>query len=250
MTRSTRLLVESLAPSGALRASINLGNPVLAQGTPAAPTGVTVEIARELGSRLEVPVELVCFDAARKSLEAMTTGEADVCFLAIEPEREAIVAFTAPYVVIEGVFAVRVGSTIAASSDVDREGTQVGVKRGAAYDLFLSRTLRRATLVRTDDTVDALPDPSVEVLAGIRQPMTAFVAGNPGFRLLEARFMEIRQALGTSIDRDPAAVQFLRSFIEELKETGFIADALRRAGQTDAEVAPPALLGFGDKEEA
>jgi len=233
-------LVESLAPTGALRASINLGNPVLAQGTPTSPTGVTVDISRELGSRLEVPVELVCFDAARQSFDAMAAGSADICFLAIEPEREATVAFTAPYVVIEGVFAVRVGSTIAAISDVDREGTRIRVNRGSAYDLFLSRTLRQATVVRADEGDDHVDDGAVDVVAGIRQPMTAFVAGNTGFRLLEGRFMEIRQALGTSIDRDPTAVQFLRSFIEELKESGFIADALRRAGQSDAAVAPPA----------
>jgi polar amino acid transport system substrate-binding protein len=233
-------LVENLAPSGTLRASINLGNPVLAQGTPDAPTGVTVEIARELGARLGVPVELLCFDAARKSFEAMSEGAADICFLAIEPEREATVAFTAPYVVIEGVFAVRVGSSIATISDVDRDGAQVAVKRGSAYDLYLSRTLRHATVVRANENVDALRDPSVDVIAGIRQPTAAFVAANAEFRLLDGRFMEIRQALGTSIDRAPTAIEFLRAFIEELKETGFIGDALRRAGQTDAAVAPPA----------
>ena len=109
-------VAEDLAPTGALRATINLGNPVLAQGTPSAPTGVTVAIARELGSRLGLPVELICFDAARKSFEAMTAGRADICFLAIERAREAEVAFTAPYVVIEGVFAVPEGSPIATTA--------------------------------------------------------------------------------------------------------------------------------------
>src|SRR4051812_46347448 len=99
-------LAEDLAPTGALRASINLGNPVLAQGTPSQPTGVSVDVARELGSRLGLPVELVCFEAARESFAAMRSGHADVCFLAVEPAREAEVAFTAPYVVIEGVFVV------------------------------------------------------------------------------------------------------------------------------------------------
>ena len=111
-------IIEDLAPTGTLRASINLGNPVLAQGTPAAPTGVTVDMARELGARLGVPVELLCFDAARKSFEAMTTGQADVCFLAVEPARAAEVAFTAPYVVIEGVFVVPQDSPITKTSDV------------------------------------------------------------------------------------------------------------------------------------
>lgn len=110
MEIATASVVEDLAPAGALRASINLGNPVLAQGTPAEPRGVTVDIAREIGRRLGVPVELLCFDAARTSFEAMASGAADICFLAVEPAREAEVAFTAPYVVIEGVYAVPVDS--------------------------------------------------------------------------------------------------------------------------------------------
>jgi polar amino acid transport system substrate-binding protein len=232
--------VERLAPTGTLRAAINLGNPVLAQGTRGAPTGVTVEIARELASRLGVPVELVCVEAARDSFEAMRAGSADVCFLAIEPEREAAVAFTPPYLLIEGVFAARVGSSTSTIPGVDREGVRVGVKRGSAYDLFLSRTLQHATVVRAAESIDTLADTSVEVVAGIRQPMTAFVAGNPGMRLLEGRFMEIRQALGVPRDRAPGTIGYLRDVIEELKASGFIAGALRRSHQADSTVAPPA----------
>jgi polar amino acid transport system substrate-binding protein len=229
-----------LAPSGTLRAAINLGNPVLAQGTASAPTGVTVDIARELARRLSVPLQLVCVDAARESFDAMQAGAADICFLAIEPEREGTVAFTAPYVVIEGVFAVRVDSNIAEIADVDRESIRVGVTRGSAYDLFLSRTLQHAEVVRSDESVAASRDPSVQVVAGIRQPISAFVLGHPGFRLLDGRFMEIRQALGTTNDRAPATIAYLREFIEELKATGFVAEALRRANQLDAAVAPAA----------
>jgi polar amino acid transport system substrate-binding protein len=233
-------IVEELAPTGRLRASINLGNPVLAHGTPSDPGGVTVDIARELGARLGVPVELVCFDAARKSFEAMTSGRADICFLAIDPAREAEVAFTAPYVVIEGVYAVPRESDITALADVDRAGVRVGVKQGSAYDLFLTRTLERATVVRGDEGADVFRDQRLEAGAGIRQPMTAFVAGNPAYRLLEERFMEIQQALGTTRTRSPATVAYLRNLIEELKAGGFVAAALARAGQVDASVAPPA----------
>jgi polar amino acid transport system substrate-binding protein len=233
-------IAEDLAPTGSLRAAINLGNPVLAQGTPTAPTGVTVDIARELGSRLGLPVELVCFDAARKSFEAMAAGRADICFLAIEPAREAEVAFTAPYVVIEGVFVVPRDSVISTRAEVDREGVRIGVNEGSAYDLFLSRTLQHARTVPVEDDVDVFGDLGLEVVAGIRQPMTEFVRSNPEFRLIEGRFMEIRQALGTTRTRGPETVQFLRSFIEELKASGFVADALRRANQPDATVAPPA----------
>ncbi|WP_349362097.1 hypothetical protein [Streptomyces sp. H27-C3] len=91
MRITTAAITRDLAPNGVLRASSNLGNAVLAQGTPTAPTGITVNIAREVGARLEVPVELLCFDAARKSYEAMSAGRADLCFLAIEPAREMAV---------------------------------------------------------------------------------------------------------------------------------------------------------------
>jgi len=114
-------VVADLAPTGVLRASINLGNPVLAQGTGDEPTGVTVDLAREIAARLGVPVSFACFDAARKSLAALTAGAADVAFLAIEPAREAEVSFTAPYVIIEGVYAVPDGSPITTASDVDRQ---------------------------------------------------------------------------------------------------------------------------------
>ena len=235
-------IAEDLAPSGVLRVSVNLGNPVLAQGTPAAPTGITVDIAREVGARLGVPVELLCFDAARKSFEAMADGRADLCFLAVEPAREAEVAFTAPYVVIEGVYAVPRDSSLSTPADVDVPGVRIGVKRGSAYDLFLSRTLRHASVVRGEDGedgVDVFLARGLEVAAGIRQPMTEFTAARPEVRLIEDRFMQIRQAVGTTTTRRPETVAFLRELVEELKASGFVTDALRRAHQSDTLVAPP-----------
>jgi polar amino acid transport system substrate-binding protein len=213
---------------------------VLAQGTPSAPGGVTVDIARELASRLGVGLELVCFDAARKSFEALTAGQADVAFLAIEPAREEEVAFTAPYVVIEGVFAVPRDSPITSLAGVDRDGVRIGVKHGSAYDLFLSRTLEHASVVRGEEAVDVFCDLGLEVAAGIRQPMAQFVAGRPAFRLIDGRFMEIRQAVGTTRTRLPDTVRFLRTVVEELRRSGFVADALARSKQPDATVAPPA----------
>jgi polar amino acid transport system substrate-binding protein len=233
-------VVKDLATDGVLRASINLGNPVLAQGTPEAPAGVTVDIAREIASRLDVPVELICFDAARKSFEAMTSGQADICFLAIDPAREAEVAFTAPYVVIEGVYAVPRESPIAGVADVDRSGVRVGVKRGSAYDLYLSRTLQHATVVPGDEGVTEFRAQNLEVAAGIRQPITDYVAANPDLRVIDERFMQIQQAVGTTKSRSPETIAFLRSLIEDLKSTGFIAASLRASNRLDAMVAPPA----------
>ncbi|WP_112245915.1 transporter substrate-binding domain-containing protein [Kribbella monticola] len=240
MLNGSDAVVKDLAADGVLRASINLGNPVLAQGTAEQPAGVTVDIAREIGSRLGVPVELICFDAARKSFEAMTSGRADICFLAIDPAREAEVAFTAPYVVIEGVYAVPRESSIRSAADVDRPGIRVGVKRGSAYDLYLSRTLQHATVVQDEEGTTAFRTHNLEVAAGIRQPITDYVASHPDLRVIPDRFMQIQQAVGTTKSRSPETIAFLRALVEELKSTGFIAASLTRSNRPDATVAPPA----------
>lgn len=232
-------IVADLAPAGVLRAALNLGNPVLVQGTSAAPAGVTVDIGREVAARLGVPAEFRCFTAARDSFEAAAAGEADICFLAIEPARAARIAFTAPYVLIEGVYAVPAGSQLSSADEVDRPGVRIGVKLGSGYDLFLTRTLRHATVVRGTEGTAEFVSGNLEAAAGVREPMTEFVAAHPGYRLIEGRFMEIRQAVGTAKTKRGETIRFLRDLVEELKATGFVADSLRRSGQT-AQVAPAA----------
>ncbi|GAA2156732.1 amino acid ABC transporter substrate-binding protein (PAAT family) [Humibacillus xanthopallidus] len=231
-------VARDLAPTGTLRASINLGNPVLAQGTSSEPSGVTVDLAREFASRLEVPVDFVCFDAARKSFEALTTGAADICFLAIEPARAAEVDFTAAYVLIEGVYAVPDESPIAGVADVDRPGVRIGVKEGSAYDRYLTRSLEHATLVRGEEGVDVFVEQGLEVGAGIRQPLTAFVAARPGLRVVDEAFMQIHQAVAIRKGHSPRASAWLRETVEELKASGFVADALARSRRADTTVAP------------
>ena len=238
MSDATGGVADDLAPDGVLRAAINLGNPVLAQGTPTAPAGVTVDIAREVGARLGLPVELACFDAARDSFAAVTTGRAGIAFLGIEPARAGQIAFTAPYVLIEGVYLVPAQSPVAAVEDVDRPGVRIGVKRGSAYDLFLTRTLRHATVVRGSEGTAEFLTGNLEAAAGVREPMTEFARTHPGVRLVEGRFMEIRQAVGTASSKRQETVSFLHALVEELKSSGFVADSLRRSGQT-APVAPP-----------
>ena len=232
-------IASDLAPHGVLRAAINLGNPVLAQGTSAAPKGVTIDIGREIAARLGIGVEFVCFDAARDSFEALMTGRADICFLGIEPARADEVAFTAPYVLIEGVYAVPDRSPLATVTDVDSPGVRIGVKSGSAYDLFLSRTLRHAAVVRGAEGTEVFLTENLEAAAGVREPVTEFVGSHPGIRLIEGRFMEIRQAVGTTKAKRPETIPFLHGLVEDLKASGFIADSLRRSGQT-APVAPPA----------
>jgi polar amino acid transport system substrate-binding protein len=231
-------IVRDLAPQGVLRASINLGNPVLASGTPDDPSGVTVDLAREIAARLGVEPRLLCFDAARKSFEALLTGLADIGFLAIEPEREAELAFTPPYALIEGVYVVRDDGPVASPDHVDRHGIRVGVKRGSAYDLFLTRNLDSAEVVRGDEGVEVFAAEGLEVGAGIRQPATAWVSSHPGHRVLEPAFMQIRQAVATTRDRGAAGLDFLRTVVEDLKASGFVAYSFAQAGRADVTVAP------------
>jgi polar amino acid transport system substrate-binding protein len=239
MLNATPGVVTDLTPAGPLRAALNLNNPVLVQGTPVAPRGVTVDLANEVAARLGVGVEFRCFDGARESFEATAAGQADICFLAIEPARAAEITFTAPYVLIEGVYAVPNESPLTTVAEVDSPGVRIGVKHGSGYDLFLTRTLRHATVVRGTEGTEVFVTRNLEAAAGVREPMTEFVAAHPGYRLIDGRFMEIPQAVGTTKAKRPETAAFLHALVEELKASGFVADALRRSGQT-APVAPPA----------
>ena len=238
-------VVKDLAPTGTLRAGINLGNMVLAQKDAASGElgGVTVDLARELGRRLAVPVELVPFDAAGKVFEALKSGAWDIAFLAIEPVRAAEISFTAPYVIIEGVYMVPADSPLRAVADVDREGVRIAVNKGSAYDLYLTRTLKHATLVRGESGTDLLLNDKLEAAAGVKQPLVEFAKTNPKLRIMPGRFMEIRQAMGTPRVRlagREAVPRYLHAFVEEMKASGFVAKALARSHQPDAAVAPPA----------
>jgi polar amino acid transport system substrate-binding protein len=237
VSNSKEEVVKDLAPGGKLRVGINFGNMVLAQGTPDAPRGITPDLSRELGKRLGVPIEFIPFDAAGKTFEALKAGKLDILFLAIEPVRAADIEFTAPYVLIEGVYLVPKDSPLKTVADVDREGVRIGVNKDSAYDLFLTRTLKHATLLRADDGVALFIKDKLDAAAGVKQPLVLFAKTNPNVRVMDGRFMEIRQAMGTPKGRVVGA-RYLRAFIEEMKASGFVADALKRSNQPDAAVAP------------
>jgi len=233
-----------LAPTGKLRAAINFGNPVLAQKDQASgePRGVSVDLARELGRRLGVPVELVTYDAAGKVFDALKTGAWDIAFLAIDPARATEIAFTAPYVVIEGTYLVPTDSPLRAIQDVDRDGVRVAVGNKSAYDLYLTRTLKRAQLVRvptSPEAIDVFLKDKLEAAAGVKQPLLQFAKSHPNVRVMDGRFMVIEQAMGTPKGRE-AGARYLREFIEEMKASGFVARGLEKSGQGDAAVAPRA----------
>ena len=237
MLAPSQELIREFAPTGVLRIALNIGNPVLVQGGAEAPRGVTVDLGRELAKRLGLEFSFVPFDAAGKVVDALKQDRWDVAFLAIEPVRAAEIAFTAPYVIIEGVYVVPSGSPIRTMDDVDRAGVRIAVNKGAAYDLFLTRTLAKAELVRVPDSFAAFLDQGLDALAGVKQPLAGFVKAHPGTRMLDGRFQEIRQAMGMPHGRDRAA-GYLKAFVEEMKASGFVADALKRSNQPDATVAP------------
>ncbi|KGN37026.1 transporter substrate-binding domain-containing protein [Knoellia subterranea] len=234
------MTADDLAPTGVLRASINLGNAVLTNGSFDEPAGISIDIAHELAGRLGVPVELVLWDAARKSVDAVRDGVADVCFLAVDPVRAEALAFTAPYVLIEGAYAVRSDSPLRSACDVDQSGVRVGVKLGSAYDLHLSRALTAAEVVRGSGGVHVFDEQGTEVAAGIRQPIEAYVEAHPGLRVLDGAFMQIPQAVAVSRRLSDATVEWVRTVVVELIDTGWVADALARHGQDPSMAAPPA----------
>jgi polar amino acid transport system substrate-binding protein len=235
-------VVSDLAPNGRLRAAINFGNPVLAQRDPAtdAPRGVSVDLASELARRLGTPVEFVTFDAAGKVFEALKKGAWDVAFLAIDPLRATEIDFTAPYVVIEGTYLVPSNSSLQTIEDVDRDGVRIAVGQGSAYELYLTRQIKHARLVREPSSaaaIEAFLRDRLEAAAGVRQPLVEVAKAHPDLRVMSGRFMAIEQAMGTPRGRKIGA-DYLRTFIDAMKSSGFVTKALIASGQVDATVAP------------
>lgn len=244
MTSIPATLLQAFAPTGRLRAAINLGNPVLAyRSTGGVAGGVSVDLARELARVLGADLELVTFDAAGKSVAALSADEADFGFFAIDPVRGAAIAFTAPYVLIEGFYLVRDDSALRTNAQVDAAGNRVVVGKGSAYDLFLTRELKHAQIVRTATSSGVVAEflaSGAEVAAGVKQQLEADGAKAGGVRLLEQRFMVIAQAMGVPKTRGPDAAAFLAQFVEDMKASGFVAAALKRHGIDGATVAPAA----------
>ncbi|AFT84733.1 ABC transporter substrate-binding protein [Paraburkholderia phenoliruptrix] len=235
--------VTAFAPTGTLRASINLGNPILANRDPQSgePTGVSVDLARAFAQRLGIPLELVVFDAAGKSVEAVGDERADFGFFAVDPKRGETIAFTAPYVLIEGFYLVRDDSPIRTNAEVDQPHNRVAVGNGSAYDLFLSRELKAAQIVRAPTSptvVQTFLEQTLEVAAGVKQQLEADAAKTGGLRLLDERFMVIRQAMGVARSRGEMAAEALREFVADMKRNGFVAEALERHRIVGASVAP------------
>jgi len=238
----TNLLQAALAPTGTLRVGINYGNPVLAKRDLAIGelSGVAVELARELARHLEISLSLIGFESAGKMFEAIKSDAWDVAFLAIDPARADEIDFTPPYLEIEGTYLVPESWPLSSIEEVDRPGVRIGVSANSAYDLFLSRSIGKAELVRAPNPNAAfeLPiDDRVDVVAGVRQHLVANSSKLPGSRVFQGRFMAIQQALG--IRKGRQAAEALSDFIEQAKACGLVARIIENAGVRGVSVAPP-----------
>ena len=236
-------VVSSFAPTGELRAAINLGNPILAQkdATTGQPVGVSVDLAQQLAKRLGVPLKLIVVDAAGKSVDAVSTEQADIGFFAIDPVRGAAIEFTAPYVLIEGAYLVKQDAPLQRNEEVDQAKHRVVVGKGSAYDLYLSREIKHAQLLRSPTSptvVDYFVEHGADVAAGVKQQLEADAQRVPNLRLLPGRFMVISQAMGLPKTRGAQAAAYLRQFVEEMKASGFVKDALTRHRIEGATLAP------------
>ncbi|MGF0524077.1 transporter substrate-binding domain-containing protein [Agrobacterium pusense] len=232
-----------LAPTGTLKCTINYGNPILARYEHASGevSGVSVDLARKLADEIRVPLELVVLESAGKAVAAVERGDADVGFFARDPDRADLIAFTEPYVLIEGCYLVRAESTINTLDEVDAVGNRIMVGKGSAYDLFLSRQIVHASIERAQTSpavVQSFLDSGADVAAGVRQQLEKDAAAIGGLRLVPGRFMVIEQAMGVARTHGSIAEAYLRAFVERAKSEGFVEQALARHRVEGAAVAP------------
>jgi polar amino acid transport system substrate-binding protein len=240
---ATESLRAEMAPGGVLRTGLNLGNPTVVQKDAGGSfRGVGPELARELARRLGARIEYVTYDSAAKMAEAVKQGAWDVAFLAVDPQRAGDIAFSAPYMIIEASYMVRADSPLKRFEDFDRKGIRIATNNNAAFDIWMQRNLKSAERVTASSSPEAvdmfLARRDLDAVAGVRTPLLAAAAKNPGYRVIDGSFATVGQASGVPRNRE-ASARYLREFIEEMKASGFVARALKEAG-TDAIVAPPA----------
>lgn len=237
------LLVPQFATTGVLRASLNLGNPVLAHSRTATekPAGVSIDLARRLARELDVEVRLLEFPTAARSVQALADGEADIGFMAIDPLRADSIEFTAAYVQIEGAYLVPQDSPLTANEQVDRAGTTIVVGAGSAYALYLARAIQQATLLQVPTSEMVVPtmlEGGHPVAAGVRQQLESDAKRIGGVRVLDGRFMVINQAMAMPKGRSAEAHAWLADFVERMKREGVVAESMQRHGIEGAKVAP------------
>ncbi|MBT7955852.1 MAG: transporter substrate-binding domain-containing protein [Rhodospirillaceae bacterium] len=227
-------VIAELAPSGILRAGINLANIFLVTGKSedGIPEGVSPDIARAIADRLGVKVSYVPCETPGGTAEAIKKEACDIAMIADEPARAEFISFTEPYVEIEATYIVPEGSSFQTCEDVDQSGVRIAVSGTSAYDLFLTRSLNHAELHRAEGlpaAVDLFADEKLDALAGLRPALNQNIEKLPGTRILDGRFMKVEQAIGTQL-KNSAAAAFLQEFVEEAKASGLIEELIKRHG--------------------
>jgi polar amino acid transport system substrate-binding protein len=232
---------KELAPSGTLRIGLNYGNflLVLKDEPDGSPRGIAPDLGRELGRRLGVPVEFVRFKQAGELADAVTSGAWDVAFLGAEPKRAAEIAFTAAYLEIPITFLVPPGSPIRAIAEVDHDGVRIAVANKSAYELYLTRTLKRAKLFRaegSDASYELFVKEKMDALAGLKPRLVDDAGKLPGSRVLDGQISGVQQAVGVPRNRE-AAAKFTREFVDEIKRSGLVAKTIEKHGVRGVTVA-------------
>ncbi|MES2586556.1 MAG: ABC transporter substrate-binding protein [Pseudomonadota bacterium] len=235
-------LLSSFAPTGCLRVGINLGNPLLASLEGGIPNGITVDIANHIANQLQLPIAFTCYQMAGATVDAVKAGNEDLVFVAIDPVRGADISYTPAYIQIEGAYMVKDSSPLTKNEDVDKAGNEIVVGKGSAYDLYLTREIKQASLLRSANSqavVDDFMSGSGNVAAGVKQQLESDAQRYEGLRMLPGRFMVINQAIGTPkarVDFEKITA-YLSSVTQELKTSGFIAEAMLRHKVQGAQVA-------------
>ena len=225
-----------LAPTGVLRAGINMSNFLLVTGRTedGSPDGVSPDMARAIAQRIGVPLSLVPFRTPGEVADAADGDVWDIALIGAEPQRAERIAFTDAYVEIEATYLVPAGSPIRSVEDVDRPGNRIAVAARSAYDLWLERNIGQAELVRTqglDGSFEMFVERGLEALAGLRPRLVEDLGKLPGSRILDGRFTAVQQAIGVHRSR-PEAAGFLAGFVEEAKASGLVESLIRRHGVT------------------
>lgn len=235
------MMVNGLLHSDRLRCVINLGNPLLAQAEGDSAKGVSVDMAHQLAQTLNVECTLLVVHNAREVVAALEQEQVDIGFLAVDPSRAQHLAFSAPYLLIEGCYMVKADSAITDMAQVDHEANDVVVGLGSAYDLFLSRHLQHARLVRAESSKAVVPtflQGQHAVAAGVKHQLETDAQSHPDLRLLSEPFMVIQQAMALSQSRGLTALQYVEGFLQTLKQSDFIRQAMHRHGVLGATLAP------------
>lgn len=242
MTDTTPAVLADLAPTGKIRAGVNYGNFILATKDRATgeSRGVAVDLLHELGRRLNKAVEIVAYDSVAIMGDAAPTGVWDIAFLGSDPQREALMSFTAAYLEIEATYLVPGASSLRTAADVDRDGIRVAAPARANYELFLSRNLKHARLTSTqggDAAFDLLVKGEVDALAGLTQGLLGLAPKLPGSRLVDGRFMGVQQSIAVPKGKD-AGLAYLKRLVEDAKTSGLVARAIEKTGAKGVSVAP------------